>query len=174
MGNFYTNFTILGTDEEKAVAFFKQKRRRAYIVSDSDGFTIAYDRDCEDQDLEEIEQLGQDLSENLGSIVLSSLNHDDDHLLLRLFVKGECVGIYNSFIDAPKMSFNLAKYFRRWSAFPSTFLTLAAPWLLFQVWRHYLLVKSLGLPLWSVGAGYEYISKGDVPVGLDKEQIRKI
>jgi hypothetical protein len=174
MGNFYTNFAILGTDEEKVVAFFKQKHRRAYIVPDSNWITIAYDRDCEEQDLEEIEQLGQDLSENLESVVLSSLNHDDDHLLLRLFVKGTCVGTYNSFIDAPKMSFKLAKHFHQWSALPSAFFILAAPWLLFQVWRHYLLAKSLGLPLWSVGAGYEYISKGAVPMGLDKEQIRKI
>ena len=174
MGNFYTNFAILGTDKEKVVAFFKQRKRRAYIAPDSNGIIIAYDRDCEDQDLEEIEQLGRGLSENTESVVLSSLNHDDDYLLLRLFVKGECVGTYNSFFNASKMSFNLAKHFHRWSSLPSVFLILAVPWFLFQVWRHSLLVKSMGLPLWSVGAGYEYISNGEIPMGLDMEQILKI
>jgi len=35
------------------------------------------------------------------------------------------------------------------------------------------MIKLLGLPLWSVGSGYRYITRSDVPFGLSLEDLRR-
>lgn len=100
MGNFYTNFTVMGCEAEAVVSLAQELRREAFIIDAGRGDVILYDAICDDQDTEEIVRLGEKLSSKLALPILAALNHDDDHLLLWIFYGGKQVAFYDSILDA--------------------------------------------------------------------------
>lgn len=151
--------------------FFKTQQRRAYLGPEHNGYCFVYDSVSDDQDIEEIERLGQQLSKELDCRILSALNHDDDYLILRLFAGGNLLGTYDHFWDGFIFSCQLTYYLRRWLSWPLIALSLTFPFCLFQYIRHSCLARCLGLPPWAVGVGYGYIRKNDLPYGMDQSQF---
>jgi hypothetical protein len=173
VGNFYTNFTILGADCDETLAVLKDLRRRAYVVQGSPGIAIVYDEDSDEQDVREIERFGALISARLEAPVLACLNHDDDHLLLWLFEGEGKAGSYESWLDAPAFAWSLSRVRGGVLAFPLIMVVLGWPVVLFQFLRHKALANLLSLPTIAVGYGYTYLARGEVPVGLQSDDIKK-
>lgn len=162
MGNFYTNFVILNTDEEEVSSVIKQLKRSAYVTQ-SEKDVVLFDQACDEQDVEEIQFLGDTLSKELDAPVIASLNHDDDHLLLWLFAGEKGHSHYASIADAPRFAWNISRFRGGILTYPFALSVLAWPTFIFQVFRHILLHKILSLPSLSAGLGYNYLSKGETP-----------
>src|SRR4051812_3340751 len=109
MGNFYTNHTVLGADQEETAQLVKELRRSAYVIQGSDRISVVFDEQSDDQDSSEIEELGAALSGGLGAPVIACLDHDDDHLLFWLFEEGEQKSRYVSWLDAPSFAWRLSR-----------------------------------------------------------------
>ena len=173
MGNFYTNFTIFDADIEEVTTAATDLKRRAYIVK-SGADIVFFDRDCDEQDVVEIEKLGASLSDKLGARILGCLNHDDDHLLLWVFEGKGRKELYQSIADAPRFAWTISKSRGGFLTYPFAFVVLAWPIFIFQVFRHLALKKVLSLPESSVGLGYMYLSKGVIPSNIPVEDIKHI
>jgi hypothetical protein len=175
VGNFYANITLRGTAEE-VVPILRALRRNAY-VGFSDGFAVVCDEECDKQDLDAIASLAVTLSSRLGRAALSVLNHDDDALLFGLFAEGTLASEYgvstSRALTVPKTS--RREFVRRVHAELQTKAVpreLAVPWWIrwlvariFLMLRHEELAAELGLPALSVGAGFRYVDRDDVPRG---------
>lgn len=172
MGNFYTNFTILGVDAEEVITAARELRRRAYVVQAAPGLVVLYDEACDEQDTAEIKRLGCALSARLPGPVLACLNHDDDHLLLSVFTRGTRRGRYKSWRHAPAFAWTLARVRGGVLAYPLIVVVLGWPVVPFQFWRHSALVRLLSLPRPAVGYGFRYLARGEIPAGLSKEDIK--
>ena len=174
MGNFYTNFTVLGADRDETAVLVKKLRRRAFVIQGSERITVVFDEDSDEQDVDDIEQLGMALSEGLGAAVIGCLNHDDDHLLFWLFEGGEQRSRYESWLDAPRFAWSLSRVRGGLLAYPLILGILGWPVILFQFWRHRAVVSLLSLPSPSVGYGYTYLARGEVPAGLSEDDIKRV
>ncbi len=175
MGNFYTNVTLRGPDSDEVFEFLKWEGWTAWVTRASDdGATVVYERDCDEQDVEVLDELTARLAARFGRPALGALVHDDDVLVLRLFDGRSLVFDYDStrFVHAGVGV--LARAFDAESALTSLWLALHRPHLLtiFEHRRHRRVLKHLGLPDWPVALGYTYIEKGDVPGDLGPEGLR--
>ncbi len=171
MGNFYTNFEIVGGNSVEVTRVVKELGRRAFIVLDRNGDTLLFDAVCDEQDVAEIERLGKELSAQLRLPVVASLNHDDDHLLLWLF-HSDRVMHYQSCLHAVAFGWALAKIRGGILSYPFIALVLAWPVFIFQVFRHLLLTKFTGLSSICAGMGYTSLSRGERPPGLTDDDIK--
>lgn len=97
MGNFYVSVAVRADEPPAVAAALAKRQRKAFVTPASDGFVYVYDAACDEQDESEIDQLGSGLSEDLQTVVLAALNHDDDVLMYWLYSNGELVDAYNSF-----------------------------------------------------------------------------
>ena len=172
MGSFYTNFTIFDADVDNVIAAAKELSRRAYIIK-SGNDVVLFDRDCDEQDVGEIERLGTALSTKLELRILGCLNHDDDDLLLWVF-ESEDRSFYQSITDAPRFAWALSKFRGGLFTYPIVLAVLAWPIFIFQIFRHLLLGNFVSLPRASMGFGYTYLSKGAIPPGVSVENIKLI
>ncbi|HMD61776.1 MAG TPA: hypothetical protein VKG78_10105 [Opitutaceae bacterium] len=171
MGNFYTNFTILGVASEDVLDAARLLRRTAYVVQAPTGDSVMFDSACETQDVYEMERLGLALSGRLGAPVVACLNHDDDHLLLWVFRDEMKVAFYESCTDAPVFSWWLTRARGGVAAYPLVVGVLGWPFVVFQFLRHKALACLLSLPNSAVGFGYKYLSNGEIPSGYSKDEI---
>jgi hypothetical protein len=171
MGNFYTNFSILGVQACEALDAARSLHRTAYVVQSRTGDSVLYDSACDQQDVEEIERLGSALSGRLKAPVVACLNHDDDHLLLWVFRDEVKLGFYQGCFDAPTFSWALTRARGGVMAYPPVLVVLAWPIVLFQGLRHKALASMLSLPSIAVGFGYKYLSGGEIPFGYSKDEI---
>ena len=182
MGNFYTNITLRASAEE-VVPILRGLHRLAYVGC-RDGFAVVCDKKCDSQDLDEIASLTVTLSGRLARPALSVLNHDDDVLLFGLFADGALASEYGishmSSVEVPKTS--KREFVRQ---VRSAFQTTAAkremliPWWIrpFIAWKlvilqHEQLAAELGLPELTVGAGYRYVERGDLPRGKKTDFVQ--
>ena len=172
MGNFYTNFEVIGGNSTEVLQVAKELGRRAFVISDKNGDTVLFDSDCEEQNVTEIERLGGELAERLHLPVLAILNHDDDHLLLWLFQIGR-VTRYESCLQAFAFGWKLSKVRGGVLSYPFIAAVLVWPTFIFQVFRHILLVKVTGLSPICAGFGYKYLSRGERPPGLRENDIKE-
>lgn len=173
MGNFYTNFEIFGGEADDVLRVAKELRRRALVIVDQNGDLLLFDAACDDQDVEEIERLGSRLAERLQTPILACLNHDDDHLWLWLFHAGQ-VYRYQSVLHGPAFAWHLSKVRGGLGAYPLMAAVLTWPTFIFQVIRHTLLSKVAGLSATSPGCGYNYLSQGELPAGLNQAEILRV
>ena len=173
MGNFYTNFTIFGRDAASVMAAAKELARTAYVVDSAKNATVLFDKACDNQDTDEIERLGADLSARLDAPVLACLNHDDDHLLLWVHNQGKRFA-YQSCFDAADFAWALCRVRGGVFAYPFLFVVLSWPIVLLQVFRHTILRSLLSLPHASVGFGYTYLHRGELPPGISREDLRSV
>ena len=187
MGNFYTNYTLRGpTPQTVAQAL---AGRSAIVTPSQDGCVVAFDEESDEQDQAVITELAGRLSTECDCPVLAVLNHDDDILWYQLFLNGELADKYDSTPgyfdsgaepsapsggDAQKLcaafgSLNVAQVetVLRKSLFDEEGYAFA-----FE--RHADLVRALGISSFGVGMGYGYITRGELPEGLEEEDLLSV
>ncbi|HXY24257.1 MAG TPA: hypothetical protein VEI73_06370 [Candidatus Acidoferrum sp.] len=198
MGNWYTNICVKGAEQAKVVAALDELGRRAYVTPDMGGWIIVYDQESDKFDLNELESLALTLSTRLQCTALASFNADDGVLWLGIYEGGKLATRYASakkqfedggefpqipavaevlctLFEAPEKNQEVRKILRR----PHGILGLLS--MLFkvriayvvEVLRHGDLAEALGIPIASVGLGYEYINRGETPEGLSRGNLRK-
>lgn len=196
MGSFYVNVTLRGPSQEQVLKLLRRDRREAYVSPTRDGFTAVYDSEADSQDLEVLEELTRELSAELRCPAFAVLNHDDDILLYRLYEAGEKVDEYDSSpgyfsteepddADGDKLpepaggdGARLCERMAPGADREAVEAVLRAPIMgeggyLFAADRHAALARALGLPGFTVGCGYTYLEAGDLPAGVEEEELRR-
>ena len=183
MGNFYTNYTIRGKSQPEVAAALSD--RAAIISPEHNGYVVAYDEQSEAQDFQIITELGSRLSLGLGTPVLAVVVHDDDILFFQLYENGQVADDYDSspgyFDPDAEPSEPAGGDAERLCATFGTANVAEVTEILRKstydddgpdaVDRHAQLVSALGLPPWTVCAGFNYISDGELPEGLSESDL---
>ena len=198
MGNWYTNVCLKDVDQVTVVATLDELGRRAYVTPDIGGWIIVYDQESDKFDLNELESLALTLSTRLQCTALASFNADDGVLWLGIFENGKLSTRYASekiqfedggefplvpevaevlcrVFEAPEKNQQVRRILRRPHGILgllSTFFKVRIAYVV-EVLRHGHLAETLGIPLASVGLGYEYINRGETPEGLTRGNLRK-
>ena len=184
MGNFYTNYTLRGPSQQEVVRALAG--RSAIVTPARDGCVVVFDEESDEQNSEVISGLASRLSCELGCPVLAVLNHDDDIFWYQLYLSGDLADEYDSSPgyfdpsaepsgpaggDAEKLcsAFGAStvaevESILRKSSFDEGGYT-------FAVERHTDLVRALGIPPFGVGAGFRYVSEGELPEGLNEDDL---
>lgn len=187
MGNFYTNVTLRGSNQDSIVEYMTRQNRNAYVSPTVNDCTVVYDEECESQETDILEELASGLSKQFGCPALAVLNHDDDILWYKLFEGGEMIDQYDSspgYFDAQdeasmpeggdarklcrafKAEQNAAEVKRILRASDQDAYVFASD-------RHEDLVKALGIPTFSVGCGFNYIEEDELPDGLELDSLKR-
>lgn len=187
MGNFYTNYTLKGPSQ-KAVAT-ALAGRSAVVTPAQNDCVVVFDEKSNDQISTGIIELSSQLSRDLCCPVLSVLNHDDDILWYQLFMNGELLDEYDSSPsyfdpiaspsapaggDAKKLcdAFNATSVTEierilRVSSFDKNGYA-------FAIERHAALARALGIPTFGVGSAFYSITNGELPDGLNEQDILRV
>lgn len=179
MGNFYTNITLRGPGQADVAAALAG--RRAYVAPAAGGFTVVYDEQSDEQDPATLGALAGDLSREFRCPALAVLNHDDDILAYWLYDQGTLVDSYDSAPGyftgkaGPPEGGNAKLVCEAMGAAQNAAdvdRILRRTDFVFAIERHEALAGGLGLPAHSVGAGYKYISDGELPSGLSAADLQ--
>lgn len=187
VGNFYTNVTVRGAAQPAIIEVLRELGRRAIVTPAVNGFTTVCDKESESQDQHIVGSVALTLSARLQCPAWAILNHDDDVLWYQLYDRGQLADEYISsarwwnaesgppprgsaeslchVMIAPGDPKRVQRILRRSSSIFGY---------LFAINRHSDLVKALGMPLYSVGSGHKYLSRGDLPEGLTAEDLARI
>lgn len=185
MGNFYTNYTLRGPSQESVAAALAG--RSAIVTPAQDGCVVVFDEESDEQNPEVIAELASRLSGAFHCPLLAVLNHDDDIFWYQLYLNGELVNEYNSSPDyfdsaaeeaSPPEGGDAQKLC---IAFGATTVAKVKKILgkssfdddgyTFAVERHADLADALGIPSYSVGAGFCHVSDWELPEGLDEKVL---
>ncbi len=183
MGQFYTNYTLRGPSQQDVASALAGCS--AIVTPAHNGCVVTYDEASEAQDFAIIDELGARLSRQFGCPVLVAVVHDDDILFLQLYEGGELADSYDSspgYFDpeAEPSAPEGGDAQRLCAAFSTTNLAEVSSILRKSSYdddgpdavdRHEQLVRALGLPPWAVGAGFGYITEGELPDGLSEEHL---
>lgn len=187
MGSFYTNYTLRGPsplDVAHALA-----GRSAIVTPAQNGCVVVFDEQSEDQDFGVIAELAARLSRELRCPLLAVLNHDDDVFRFQLYQSGELADEYDSSPgyfdpsaepsapaggDAQKLCSafgagsvaEVESILRRSSVDEDGYT--------FELDRHTDLARALGTPSFGVGAGFHSVSDGEMPEGLDADDVLRV
>jgi hypothetical protein len=153
----------------QVVNVLKDLRREAYVVA-VNGHCVVFDRQCESQDTEILAALGEHLATRLNGLAFAVLNHDDDVLWFQVYQRSELVAEYANRGGPSTNVRALCRLFDRPKDIIPVWLLLRRPFL-FQISRHRRLARRLGLPQASVGSGFNYLSRGEVPAGATLDQL---
>jgi hypothetical protein len=187
MGNFYTNYTLRGPSQQAVAAALVG--RSAIVTPAQNGCVVVFDEQSDDQDSAVISELASHLSRELRCPVLAVLNHDDDILWYQLYLSGELADEYDSspgYFDpsaepsAPAggdpqklcIAFGASAVAEvegvlRKSSYDEGGYTFALD-------RHADLARVLGIPAFGVGAGFCYISNGELPEGVAEGDLLRV
>lgn len=189
MGCFYTNITLRTSDMQRVAEALRRASRTALIAPPEHGFTVVFDEASETQDVDALKSLALYLSRACTCPTLAVLNHDDDVLVYLLYDGSQLVDEYTSapgyFDDADADSPPSGGDARRLvtllgtsASSPDVERILRTPSgddaFVFATVRHRDLVQALGLPTSSVGTGFTYLEKGEVPDGLDMATLQRV
>lgn len=186
MGNFYGNYTLCGPSPQAVAAALAG--RSALVTPPDNGCVVVFDEEAE-RNPEVFVDLAVRLSRALDCPVLVVLNHDDDVFTYQLYLRGELADEYDSTLgyfdpsaepsdpeggDARKLCeafgandvASVEGILRR-SSFDEDGYVLA-------VERHADLVRALAISSFAVGAGYDYVSRGELPEGLDENVLIRV
>jgi hypothetical protein len=187
MGNFYTNFTLRGPSQQAVAAMLAG--RSALVTHEQNGCVVVFDEQSDAQDQETITELGVRLSRHFRCSLLAVLNHDDDILWYQLFVSGALLDQYDSCPDyfdpeadpSGPSGGNAQKLCDAFGADQVAEVEkvlrksgLDEDGYTFEVERHEELVRLLGIPAFGVGAGYNYVSQGELPDGLNEADLIRV
>jgi len=183
MGSFYTNFTLRGPSQEAVAAALAG--RSAIVTPAQNGCVVVFDEQSDDQDSAVIAQLAARLSRELHCPVLAVLNHDDDIFWYQLYLAGVLADEYDSspgYFDASAEPSGPAggDAQKLCTAFGSGAVAEVERILrdhdgyTFAVDRHTDLARAIGIPSFGVGAGYGYVSGGELPEGLEEADIVRV
>ena len=173
MGNFYTNVTLRTTERQALIGHMRAQGRSCFVSPTYDGFTVVYDRLCDEQDTGDLEALATELSSRFRGSALAVLNHDDGVLWMGLARQGEWLTTYHSDQISSGSAWQLAKEFKILGLLPLVSFLMRWPLVLFEIWRHGALASVLGIPKVAVGFGYNYLSRGERP-DENSEQFENI
>jgi hypothetical protein len=187
MGNWYVSVTLRGPSQNDVFAHLEKKKRKAIVSPQVDRYTVVFDEECESFDTATIESFTADTSKQFQCPALTIMNADDDLLWYRLYKNGVLIDGYSSssaYADDPAreahegpLGGNASKLCEALDISQDrvgeveTVLRKPNDSYVFAVERHQDLVKSLGLPEFSVGAGFSYVGRGDI-IGLDAGVVR--
>lgn len=183
MGNFYTNVTVKA-EFDSVVSVLRSRERRAYVAS-SHGMVVVVDREADMQDIDVLASLALTLSAALSAPTLAVLNHDDDVLLFGLYDNGSLVMEYGwkkgsgNKVPPTERSTFIAEVLRRFGTRPrpatpppeipgmgmvarillKALGVIGSRFMGFAV--HQRFVEDTGLPDESIGAGFNYVDRGD-------------
>ncbi|MFZ5673403.1 MAG: hypothetical protein ACOZAM_10620 [Pseudomonadota bacterium] len=189
MGNFYVNFVARKTNREEISHLLAG--RDVYISPVLDDVVLIYDREADAQDWPLIGELGRQWSDCLATVILASLNHDDDILMYCLFENGVEKDSYNSAPDYFENTFTPrgpvggdAEVLCE--AFGSKNVTAIRAILrrpdvatdddgyVFAFDRHRDLMQALGMTSLAFFAGYRHLEAGDFPEDLNRNDFIEI
>lgn len=174
MGSFYTNITLVGPDRDAILEFLRDQHHTAFVSRTERGITVVYDRQCDEQKVEDLHELAAKLTKRFTSTAVSALVHDDDALFFAAYTDGELITEYDSSVGRAIQPRRLCRTFGvSILRAPFVWLTLNLPHFLFvfETARHSLLVRLLKLSPYAVGTGYTYIEQGDPPEDARGESI---
>ena len=182
MGNFYVNFSVQADDPRPIASILERAGRKAVVTPAFGGFVVAYEEQSDTQDTGAVAQVGSLLSREAHAPVLGVLNHDDDIFCYWLFEDGRLSDHYNSCPDyfgepdpeeaeAVGDAQRLCEALAAPAAIDQVESLLHGENFVFAVERHALLATALGLPDCSVGLGYQYIGRGELPDGMRPDQL---
>jgi hypothetical protein len=186
MGCFYTNYTLRGPGQEAVAAMLAG--RSAIVTPEENGCVVVFDKESEEQNFEIIAELAARLSGSFGCPLLAVLNHDDGFLWYQLYVNGQLMDEYNSspnYFDgaedddsAPSggdaaalcsaFSSDNVREVKRILTKPTGLGDDGYP---FAVDRHSDIASAVGVPQFGVAGGYELVSEGELPAGLDDDTV---
>lgn len=184
MGNFYSNYTLRGPTQQAVVAALAG--RLAIVTPAQDGCVVVFDEQSDDQDPAVISGLASRLSRELRCPVFAVLNHDDSILWYQLYLSGELADEYDSspgyFDPSAKPSAPTGGDAQKLcSAFGASAVADVESVLrkssyddggyAFAFERHADLARALGIPRFGVGAGFRYVSDGELPEGLSEDDL---
>ena len=173
MGSFYTQVLVRGADQNRCADVMRTLGRRSYVIPPRNGITVVCDKECENQDVDVLDSLAATLSARLGADTTAVLNHDDDWLVFRHFRRGDFLGglqVGHTPLSLRGSIGRLREAVSPQAPLLPLYLALLTP-RLFQVRRHADLIAALGVPERSLGVGYNYIAKNDVPGFFDRAGI---
>ncbi len=169
MGNFYTNITVRGVEAGRTVKALLDLGREAYVL-ELNPYSVVFDRQSEDQDTRIVAALAEHLAIKLEAVAFAVLNHDDDILWFQVYEQSDLVAEYAN-RGGPKTNVEaLCRVFGRPRDTVPMWLLLRRPFL-FQVNRHQRLARRLGLPEASVGTGFNYLSRNELPSGVTMDRL---
>jgi hypothetical protein len=191
MGNFYTNYTLRGPDQQAVATVLAG--RSAIVTPSQDGCVVVFDEESDGQHDEVISELASRLSGRFNCPLLAVLNHDDDILWYQLYLSGELVDEYNSvpgYFETEDEDVAMAgpaggDARKLCAAFGVTAGVPAVENILregsaatggdytFEVERHNDLVAALGISSFGVGASFRAISSGELPEELSAGDLIK-
>jgi uncharacterized protein (DUF433 family) len=185
MGNFYTNYTLKGPSQPAVATALAG--RSAIVTPERDGCVVVFDEQSDDQDAAVITELASRLSRELRCPVLAVLNHDDDIFWYQLYLNGELADEYDSSSDYASLEPSGpagGDAEKLCTAFGSGALAEVESILrrssfeeggyMFAVKRHADLARALGIPSFGVGAGFRYVTDGELPEGLQEADIVRV
>jgi len=198
MGNWYTNISLAGVPQAEILTVLEELGRRAHVTPMMSNWCTIYDEECDRFDLDILESVALTLSARFNCKALASFNADDDVLWLGVYENGtratryastralfedgadfpalkEVAAVLSRILDRPNGSATVYRILRRphgiWGLFA---LILRIPRAyLFEISRHQDLQKALDLPTATIGMGYKYIDRGEMPEGLAPDSVKK-
>ncbi len=166
MGNFYVNHTVKTGDRDKVASVLRHNKLAAYVSPVRNGCVVVAEEQADSQATAPIVSLAKLLSIEVQAPVLAVLNHDDDALLLGLYVSGQEVTDYSSDPDSiPEdketslagKAAKLCAEFDASHAVETVTAILSSTWqtsYVFAYERHHALVEALGLSDCAVCYGF--------------------
>ena len=198
MGNWYTNISLAGVRQAEILGVLEELGRRAYVTPAISNWCTVYDQECDRFDLDVLESLALTLSTRLNCTALASFNADDDVLWLGIYENGNRTARYAStraffedggdfprlsevaehfcrIFDRPRDSAAVHRILRRHhGALGLLALIVRIPFAyLFEISRHQDLQRVLNFPPATVGLGYKYVDRGEMPPDLAPESIKR-
>jgi hypothetical protein len=187
MGNFYTNVLTRGVPQPDLMAELRALGRTAYVLVCPQDFTIVCDREAETQRDGVIDSLALTLAARTRSPALAALNHDDDCLVLWLFLPDGTLtqfgwkrarsawdipgGSRKQMVERVRQAFGTEPRQRprvadAMPALPfwrrlAVGLVLRLGQGAFAVGQHQRIAQDAGLPEFVAGAGYRYVDNGE-------------
>ncbi|MBX3375936.1 MAG: hypothetical protein KF678_02900 [Phycisphaeraceae bacterium] len=183
MGYFYTNFTLATAETNVVTRTLKSLKRSAYITPPINGFTVIYDRVCDEQDVDEIDRLSNRFSKKLACAVFAVMIHDDDILGYWLYERGKlldgycsCPDYFDPEADPEADRGGDAKVLCRAlgsTGAKSVQRVLDSSKYVLEHERHRDLVKLLNIPQCAITCGFSSIADGQPPAGLKMSHLIK-
>jgi hypothetical protein len=173
MGSFYTQVLVRGADAHRCADVMRSLRRASYVLPPRNGVTVVCDKETENQDLDLLDSVAATLSARLQADTTAVLNHGDDWLVFRHFRRGQFTGglqVGHTPWSLRGSVTRLREAVNPRAAPVSLYWALLRP-RIFQVQRHAELIHVLGLPRGSLGVGYDYIARNDVPTFFERAEI---
>ena len=194
MGASYTNITLRGPNRDQIAQCLKQMKRTAYVSPTTDGFTVVFDEETENQDDADLMGLASQLSAAFECPALAVLVHDSDILAYWLFDEGTLADEYKSapgYLDGLARTHPAGGNPEKLCAAFAAHDAVESVAGVFQAVRsrgiggsqsggyalvedlHQDLIQSLGMPSFAVSTGYRYLEAGDRPQGLEQAVLVK-